>query len=1056
VGAVFLRDYPATVTQPDGSRLSVLLSGDEFYNWVTDTDGFVILRDHDSGYCVYAAREGDRIVPTKSFVGRDNPRLRALSPHTLPSESFMRGQRKRWAMPARSGMPRGTTGSRTLNNVVIFIRFSDEAEYTSAASTYDGMFNGAAGTNSLRNYYAEASYSQLTISTSFYPPAAGSTVVSYQDSHDRGYYQPYDQYVNSEGYQNDTDRTIREQTLLQRAVTAVAPQIPADLNVDSDGDGNVDNVCFVVQGSPGAWSSLLWPHMWELYAVTATINGKRVWTYNFQLEDVTLGRSSAATGGPGVLCHEMFHSLGAPDLYHYSYDGISPAGGWDIMDGTTNPPQHMSAYMKWKYGHWIDDIPTITATGDYNVYPLTSATQNCYKVQSPVDPNEFFVLEYRNKTGLFEASTPDCGLLVWRVNTEVGDGNASGPPDEIYAYRPGGTLTFNGTVASAAMYSPGNASLNGITNPSCFLTDGRQGGLDCAATWPKYMAYMPVHVNILDPVRRLVFQTQPTDANAGAAIAPAPSVAVVDASGNVETGFAGTVTVAVQPPRTGVVLAGTTTVSFANGVATLPGLSLNMLGAAHLTATAAGLVPVDSATFSVVGSAYQRVTTLRVGANPWGIAVNPVTDRIYVGKTNDSAVSVIDGATNAKIAEITGLYWPRGIAVNAAANKVYAVNQGSNSVSVINGATNLITKTISVGSNPWAASFSPASNRLYVGNRNDGSISVIDGTTDSVVTTITSIPNRAMMALNPATNRIFVPGASDGLVRVIACDTNTVVATISGSGTPLGLAVDATLNRLYVSDIAANQIATYDATSFASRTRVSVGTYPYGVAANPSTGHVFTDCQMTDDVVVVDGAAEAALTAVSDGSQPISAAVNQTTNRAYVANWNSGTVSVIQDNPSGSPLHLDFTTQPGSSARGASLGSQPVVTVKDASGAIQTAFSGKIALLVQPDTSAAVLQGAGTVDVVNGRAVFSGLSLVKPGRYLFKAYSGTLTPATSAPFWVTPTISDVVVAAKEAAGLQQSSSTDTDLYNVVMQGWPLTGIDMLDVVMLARLADGLG
>ena len=26
-----------------------------------------------------------------------------------------------------------------------------------------------------------------------------------------------------------------------------------------------------------------------------------------------------------VLCHEMFHSMGAPDLYHYDFDGMSPA-----------------------------------------------------------------------------------------------------------------------------------------------------------------------------------------------------------------------------------------------------------------------------------------------------------------------------------------------------------------------------------------------------------------------------------------------------------------------------------------------------------------------------------------------------------------------------------------------------------------------------------------------------------------------------------------------------------------------------------------------------------
>ena len=35
-----------------------------------------------------------------------------------------------------------------------------------------------------------------------------------------------------------------------------------------------------------------------------------------------------------TLCHEMFHALGAPDLYHYDDNGlnISPAGSWDLME----------------------------------------------------------------------------------------------------------------------------------------------------------------------------------------------------------------------------------------------------------------------------------------------------------------------------------------------------------------------------------------------------------------------------------------------------------------------------------------------------------------------------------------------------------------------------------------------------------------------------------------------------------------------------------------------------------------------------------------------------
>lgn len=197
----------------------------------------------------------------------------------------------------------------------------------------------------------------------------------------------------------------------------------------------MDNVCFIVRGSPDGWSDLLWPHFyWLPGSNTKTINGKKVGDYNMQLE------TSLATKGVGVLCHEMFHTLGAPDLYHYSYDGLHPAWKWDLMEWEQQAPQHMGAYMKQRYGRWIASIPEITSSGTYTLNPLPSSTNNAYKIASPNSSTEYFVVEYRRKTGTFESSLPGEGLLVYRINTSRdGQGNAQGPPDEVYIYRPGGT-----------------------------------------------------------------------------------------------------------------------------------------------------------------------------------------------------------------------------------------------------------------------------------------------------------------------------------------------------------------------------------------------------------------------------------------------------------------------------------------------------------------------------------------------------------------------------------------------------------------------------------------
>ena len=91
---------------------------------------------------------------------------------------------------------------------------------------------------------------------------------------------------------------------------------------------------------------------------------------------------------------------------------------------------------------WITSIPTITTTGTYTLNPITSSTNNAYRINSPNSTTEYYVVEYRRKTGTFESSLPGSGLLVYRINLSIPSGqwgNDCGPPDELYVYRPGGT-----------------------------------------------------------------------------------------------------------------------------------------------------------------------------------------------------------------------------------------------------------------------------------------------------------------------------------------------------------------------------------------------------------------------------------------------------------------------------------------------------------------------------------------------------------------------------------------------------------------------------------------
>ena len=476
VDAAPLENTPVTITQPDGTVLRLLASGDEYYNWVHDADGYTILQDPITGYYVYARLVNGELVSTRLVAGASSPESAGLRPHLNISPERMGSIRQSsldHTARVRGEAIHSAPKTGTINNLVIFIRFAGESEFSAAMSTYTDMLNSSTvGANSLLNYYQEVSYNTLTVSSGLYP-TPGAAIVSYQDGHPRGYYQPYNAATNSGGYTGGdlgSERTIREHTLLRDAIAYIngLGQFPGGASIDGDDDGVVDCLTFVVSGQPTGWASLLWPHQWSLFTYTVTINGRTVDNYSFHLN------SSLDTG---VLAHEMFHVLGAPDLYHYSYDGFHPVGSWDVMENDQNPPQHMGAFMKFKYGTWINSIPTISSPGTYVLNPLTSPTNNCYRIESPHSATEYFVVEYRRETGTFEPSLPGTGLLVYRINT-LADGNAQGPPDEVYLYRPGGTPSSDGSVSAAQFSSNvGRIAINDGTDPSSFLSNGGLGGL---------------------------------------------------------------------------------------------------------------------------------------------------------------------------------------------------------------------------------------------------------------------------------------------------------------------------------------------------------------------------------------------------------------------------------------------------------------------------------------------------------------------------------------------------------------------------------------------------
>jgi M6 family metalloprotease-like protein len=492
--ASYLSNYPVEVKQPDGTVVQLFATGDEFHHRVHDANGYTIIQDVKTGNLFYAVLKNDELVSSGYLYGKVDPKTVKLSPNIdISAQKYTQIRQVALDKIPKKQLPknyRAGEGKRTgtLNNIVVYIVFQGESGFSKPTTYYEDIYNSNDAGASLYSYYRDISGGQFFIQSSFFPAVtSGTTVLYYTDSQPRNYYQPYNATTNTNGYHNDTEEGAREQTLLTSAINYVKTAVEAKFSataLDYDNDSYVDNMNFVISGDAGAWSSLLWPHKWTLYQQNVTLQGKRVWEYNFLLEnhfDVNNGRQS-------VLVHETYHTLSAPDLYVGS-DGIgNPVGGWDVMASNNIPPQSSSAFVTHKYGHFTDEPQEITSSGTYTLYDMWDRDPGHkigYKIPSPTsNVGEYFVLEYRRKSGtglssIYEAELPGEGIIISRINP-VKDGNMGSNgttvPYGVYVYRPGGTNTTNGTINSA-FYSAqsGRTTFSDMSSPKAFLSNNTVG-----------------------------------------------------------------------------------------------------------------------------------------------------------------------------------------------------------------------------------------------------------------------------------------------------------------------------------------------------------------------------------------------------------------------------------------------------------------------------------------------------------------------------------------------------------------------------------------------------
>lgn len=489
---------PATEIQGNGTPIHLYMSGDEFFNYQHTANGSLIMQN-DEGNFVYSTKRFDGVLIPGTVRVDSDPFYKGLTIKDVDIKANVKAPDMMADLIASTkpkfsptGEPLNASGTLTgtdtiattptgdtalthsaLTNVVCYIRFAGEAEFAPAQVATDNELLNT-GTYSLDNYIKAQSEGACSFK-SVMPKGNNATVASFCATQTRGYFQPYNATTNPIGYVDDAAREVREHTLLAQAVAWMNQMgdIPAGANLDRNNDGNVDAIMFIVNGDAGAWSSLLWPHQWDMQTTNATLSGKKVMNYSFELQNFEPTRKLS------TYCHESMHVLGFPDLYRY-YAAGDPIAMWDIMNQDTQTPQYANAYMRKTIANWG---PAVAAAKiGTNVVRAPSASGSAPEsIAIPVTTQQSFVFEYRKNTpGTFDQNLPSSGLLPYRILTipqANAYGNMYGPnyyPDGYYIFRPG--VTDWGTIPwyNSAGYGLG-ATNGGGTAPATWTLSSSNG-----------------------------------------------------------------------------------------------------------------------------------------------------------------------------------------------------------------------------------------------------------------------------------------------------------------------------------------------------------------------------------------------------------------------------------------------------------------------------------------------------------------------------------------------------------------------------------------------------
>ena len=398
---------PFTVTNSDGTVLTIRLCGDECCHFYATLDGVPVVEEENGDWRLAPELTDSlrKVWSEKSTRLNLRRKQRAVSNKTR--QAF--------------GYPTAYSGKK--KGIVILVEFSDlKMKSTSTHDKFNKMFNKV-GYNeddhigSVHDYFYDQSYGQFDLTFDVYGPIQASQNYAYYGGNDR----------------NGSDKRVGILAAEACKLADKTYDIPwADY--DWDGDKEVEQVVIIYAGygehvSPD--KNTIWPHESSLTRVKVhgdgegaiKLGGQTIDTYAMTCE--LRGTSGSKMEGIGSSCHEFSHCLGFPDSYDIGYNGGYGMQHWDIMavgsyngaTGNGECPVGFTAYERW-YAGWLNLIELDEPTTITNM-PCLHDEPVAYIIYNDGNRNEYFILENRQPNGWYQYvnyHTNTHGLLVTHVD----------------------------------------------------------------------------------------------------------------------------------------------------------------------------------------------------------------------------------------------------------------------------------------------------------------------------------------------------------------------------------------------------------------------------------------------------------------------------------------------------------------------------------------------------------------------------------------------------------------------------------------------------------------